>query len=108
VSETGGVLVLSTPPTRDEVRERLKLSAEAVTDEDLQEVVDGETTNQALVCLTDPYTADLRLAVYRRCARTLAARGVPLGVTDSEFGQVPLTSDGEIRRLEGPSQRVVF
>jgi hypothetical protein len=99
---------VTAPPTAPEVRARLKLSFDAVDDVDLREVVDGETANQAALCLTDPYTHDLRLAVYRRCARTLAARGVPLGVVDSEFGAVPMTSDGEIRRLEGPHLRMAF
>jgi hypothetical protein len=75
-------------------------------------VLDAELTNQAKACRrTDPatateipYTADLYQAVLRRCARHLAARGIPLGQTpgSEEFGPTRLsTFDGEIERLEG-------
>ena len=60
---------------------------------------------------TGSLTADLTQAIYRRVAREIAARGIPLGMlgADTEYGTARLSRwDAEIERLEGPSRRVVF
>ena len=80
----------------------------------VQAVLDGEQAAQALACRV-PFNpaelpADLRLALLRRCARTLAARDVPLGViTGLGDGSSPSTLanfDAETRRLEKPHRRL--
>lgn len=101
---------MSSPPTREQVRSWLKVSPAQVSDEELDQILAGEVVNQAKVCTVEPYGADLRDAVYRRCARHLAARGTPLGLTgDAEYGAARLPFfDSEIERLEGPSREFVF
>lgn len=100
------------PPTVDQVRKWTGVALSSIDDEQLAMVVDAEKFNQAKACrLVDPatgtpyeYTPDLYQAVLRRCARHLAARGIPLGQTpgSDEFGPTRLaTFDGEIERLEG-------
>lgn len=94
-------------PNVDQVREWCQVSTTAVSNVMLQSVMDGEAANQFKACrVADPADrpADLVQAFYRRCARELAARGVPLGTTpgNQEFGPVRLASfDAEIERLEG-------
>jgi hypothetical protein len=98
------------PPNRDQVRRWTGVSASSITDEELQVVVDAEVFGQAQVCRVDPYTPTLYQAVLRRCARELAARGLPLGLTsgESEYGPARLsTFDAEVERLEGPLRIVV-
>jgi len=56
-------------------------------------------------------TDDQIAAFYRRCARAIAAKGVPLGTMpgSDEFGPQRLASfDAEIERYEGPTRRFVF
>lgn len=90
------------------VREWTGVSPQSLSDMALQEVMDGEDQNQREVCrIDDPAdrAADLVEAFYRRVARAVAARGIPLGSTpgNEEFGPTRLASfDGEIERLEGP------
>lgn len=83
----------------------------SVSDEVIQSVIDAETEAQGRVCDTggdDSVTAvpeALHLALLRRCARSLAARGVALGVVgaESEYGSTSLPRyDAEIERLERP------
>jgi len=103
-------------PDVDEVRAWLKVSAET-TDEQLQEICDGELANQVRVCRVpvgwpgdpDLYPSDLRLALFRRCGRAAAARSVPLGMTDGEYGQARLSRwDAEIERYERPLRKFAF
>lgn len=100
------------PPTVDAVRKWTGVTVSSIDDDQLAMVVAAETTNQGKACrLVEPatgtpypYTADLYQAVLRRCARHLAARGIPLGMTpgSEEFGPARLSQfDGEIERLEG-------
>lgn len=99
-------MITATPPTLPEVRARLKVPVAVVDDAELGDVLAGEQSNQQQVCTTEPYTADLRLALFRRCARQIAAKGVPLGILSDEFGQTSLrANDAEITRLEGPYTR---
>lgn len=101
-------------PTLAEVRSRLKLTVDRIPDDELQDVLDAEVALQAKVCTipadpTDPpsdaYPAALRAAVFRRVARALAMKGIPLAVLqgDAENGTTYLPSnDPEVRRLERP------
>lgn len=92
------------------VREWTGVTPSSLSDIQLQEVMDGEDINQRNVCrIDDPADrgADLVEAFYRRVARAVAARGIPLGSTpgNEEFGPTRLASfDGEIERLEGPTR----
>jgi hypothetical protein len=103
---------MPTLPTMEEVRAWCQVSFAAVSNEQLQDVMDGEAANQAKACrIPDPADrdADLIQAFLRRVARTLAARGVPLGLTQGEYGPARLGSfDGEIERLEGYSRGFYF
>lgn len=71
----------------------------------------AELAAQARVCrVPAQYPADLREALFRRVARNLAARAVPVSsFTSFEGGatstRVP-TKDPEIARLEGPFRRL--
>lgn len=91
-------------PTKAEVRAWAGVPSTTVDDTALQLVIDAELETQAALCRVDPYTAGLHQAALRRCARHLAAKGVPLGVTgDAELGAAQLTSwDAETERLERP------
>jgi len=92
-------------PTLDLVRTWVDVTESACSDEQLQAVMDGEAANQAKACrIADPddRDADLIQAYYRRIARVLAARGVPLGTTSGEQGPIAVSRlDAEIERLEG-------
>lgn len=92
-------------PDVDTVRAWLGVADSAVTDLQLQAVMDAEASNQLKACrIVDPADRadDLCQAFLRRVARVLAARGVPLGVTSGEQGPMRLASfDAEIERLEG-------
>lgn len=101
-------------PTLVEVRSRLKLTADRITDDELADVLAAEVELQAKVCRipvdpTDPpadvFPAPLRAAIFRRVARALAMKGLPLAVLagDAEAGATYLPSnDPEVRRLERP------
>ena len=101
------------PPIGD-VREWIQVPATIITDPQLQQVIDAETLLQARACRIDPddtLPPDLVQAIYRRVAREVAARGIPLGMlgADSEYGPRALTRwDAEIDRLEGPRRIVVL
>ena len=102
------------------LRAWIQVPATVLTDPQLQQVLDAETLLQARACRVpvDPDTGapldlgpDLTQAIYRRVAREVAARGVPLGMlgADSEYGPARLARwDAEVDRLEGPSRRLVF
>lgn len=110
-------------PAVSDVRAWCQISAASLTDAQLQQVVDAEQANQALYCrvpttgdppVLDPssWPAALSQAIYRRVAREVAGRGVPLGLVGdpaSEAGALRLaTFDAEVERLEGPYRMVVF
>jgi hypothetical protein len=105
-------------PTVADVRAWLNVTTEQVTDEDLTVIRDAEVSNQLDECRvpTDLQAAGLlppplAAAVYRRCARAVAARNLPLGYRagDDEFGPMRLSSwDAEITRLEGTKRKFVF
>jgi hypothetical protein len=104
----------ASPPPLDDVRAWIKVPATILTDEQLQQVIAAEALIQARLCRVpqDPEALppDLVQAIYRRVAREVAARGVPLGMlgADAEYGTARLGRfDAEIQRLEGPSRKVV-
>lgn len=101
-------------PTLAEVRTRLKLTVDRIPDDELGDVLAAEIELQAKVCTipadpTDPpsdaFPTPLRSAIFRRVARALALKGIPLAVLqgDAEAGTTYLPSnDPEVRRLERP------
>ena len=99
-------------PSPAAVRAWCQVSTSAVTDAQLQMVMDAEAVNQEKACrIPDPADRDPDLieAFFRRVARVLAARGIPTGLTDGEQGPQRLTSwDGEIQRLEGMDRKFNF
>ena len=106
------------PPTSAEIRDWLKLTADQLSDHDLEVIRSGELGAQATDCRIPDDLARAGLlpaalveSTYRRCARAVAARGLPLGYRsgDGEFGAQALpTYDAEITRLERPWRRFVF
>lgn len=70
-----------------------------------------ELAAQRRVCrIGAAYDDDLRGALYRRVARNLALKGIPLAVLrgDAEGGSTVLPGrDPEVRRLEGPHRKLV-
>jgi len=102
-----------TPPTIAEVRAWLQVPASAVSDEQLTLVLEAEAAVQGRACRLVDGAAQPHLAqaLLRRCGRTVAARGVPLGLlgADAEYGPTRLSRwDAEIERLEGPDRILVF
>jgi hypothetical protein len=106
-------------PSVADVRAWVQVPATSVTDVQLQQVIDAELKLQALACRVavgvppqpDTYPEGLAQAIYRRCARELAGRQVPLGIVGdgAEYGPATLsTFDAEVERLEGPYRMVVF
>jgi hypothetical protein len=102
-------------PSTDDVRKWVNVPATSVSDEQLSQVITAERQNQADACTVPVAEADypevLAQALYRRVARQLAGRQVPLGVVGdgSEYGPASLaTFDAEVERLEGPRRMVVF
>ena len=102
----------ASPPPLEDVRGWIRVPATVLDDQQLQTVIDAESILQARLCtVSDPLTADLVQAIYRRVAREVAARGIPLGMlgADAEYGTARLGRwDAEIERLEGPNRRFTF
>ena len=79
---------------------------------DISAALVAETAAQGRACRVPAwYPADLREALFRRVARNLAARSVPVAQWSTFEGgasgtRVP-TLDPEIRRLEAPHRRMV-
>lgn len=88
------------------------LGETSVTEPEAALVLAAEAAAQRARCRVGAaYSADLREALLRRCARNLAARSVPVTQFTSFDGQgtstrVP-TLDPEIARLEAPYRRLV-
>jgi hypothetical protein len=102
-------------PTTDDVRAWVNVPKTSVTDAQLEQVIAAERQNQRDACTVPALDADypevLAQSLYRRVARHLAGRQVPLGVVGdgSEYGPASLaTFDAEVERLEGPRRMVVF
>jgi len=94
-------------PTVEELLAYLDLTGDAYPPEQAQDALDAALEVQATVCRTDPYTVSLANAALRRAARSLAARGAPLGALDTgQFGQSPLPRwDAEIEAFEAARRR---
>jgi hypothetical protein len=109
-----GDRVPADPPDLAEVRDWIDVPAVELSDEQLADVLDAELQVQADFCDTDPYDAGLRLAMFRRCARANAARGLPLGTLpvqmtgypDAYGAQIIPRLDAEIERYEA-ARRVI-
>lgn len=104
---------MTTSLTLAEVRAFIQVPISALSDDQLQVLLDGETANQARMCRVDPVIIEPTLdeALQRRVARAVAARGVPLGLLgdSGEYGPVAMRRfDGEIERIEQPWRRFVF
>jgi hypothetical protein len=85
------------------------------TTEEITAVLAAEKAAQAARCRVPAddadWAADLTEALFRRCARNLAMRGVPLAILqgDAEVGSTVLPGqDPEVRRLEAPHRRLTF
>lgn len=97
-------------PDVQAVRDWATVSAQSLTDAQIQQILDTETALQAAACLVpeapEDYPAALAQAVLRRCARQIGARQTPLGLTadtSGEYAPVRLPYlDSEIERLEAP------
>lgn len=106
---------MASVPDVDEVRAWLGISQDT-SDDDLADIIAGELASQARRCRVpaawpadpDAYPPDLRLAVFRRCARAAAARNIPLGLVTDEYGQSRLPRwDAEVERYEAPLRKFV-
>lgn len=106
-------------PTLQDVRDWTELSEQAISDDLLDGVRLSELEVQARTCWLGtpdqvanpeaPYPDDLRQALYRRCARQVAARAVPLGLVDTGGEYTPARVpawDAEVTRLEA-SRRII-
>ena len=114
---------MAIPPQVKDVREWTGANVADISDQQIQLILDAETTLQDAYCLW-PNWLDVDLpagempdslaqALLRRCARTLAARGVPLGSLPAQqsglgaeyglpgAGLLP-RYDAEIERYEAP------
>lgn len=103
------------PPDLTEVRDWCKVSVDSCTDTQLGHVLGAESELQAEQCAIPQDATGSGLipewayqGLLRRCARELAARGVPLGMLDGgDFGPSRLaTFDAEISRIEGPHRKM--
>ena len=98
----------ATIPTVAEVRAWTSVTVQSMSDTQIQQIIDTESALQAAACawLADSYPVGLAQAMLRRCAREIAGRQLPLGLTADtagEYAPVRLPSfDVEIERLEAP------
>jgi hypothetical protein len=103
-------------PSIEEVRAWLRVSPADFDDLQLERVYYGELGLQAKFNDVDPYTDELALAFMRRCARTAAARGAPLGTLPlqmtgypDQYGALVIPRlDAEIERFEAPTRIIAI
>lgn len=102
-------------PSTEQVRDWIDVPVSEISDAQLEQAIEAELQLQSSVCRFPEsdveYPEFLAQALYRRVARAVAARGVPLGtpILGSEYGSGPIPSyDGEIERLEAPARKWVF
>lgn len=101
-------------PTLAEVRAWLDVPTSELSPAQLADVYVAEIEQQDEVCTVEPYAWGLRMALFRRVARTNAARGLPLGTLPVQMTGYPDAHgaliiprlDAEIERYEGP-RRVI-
>jgi hypothetical protein len=93
-------------PTLDDVRAWLQTPATVLSDAQLDKVAGAAQIAQQTLCAwTGDLPDDAYQAFLRRCAREVAARGVPLGMigVDAEFGAARLSNwDAVIEGWERP------
>jgi len=107
-------------PDVDDVREWIDVPASELSDEQLTLILAAEIDNQTAYCeisadaITLPYA--LAQALYRRCSRAAAARGIPLGTLSPAMTGTPIDYgtgiqygarflpqlDAEVERYESP------
>ena len=95
------------PPTVTDVRAWTSVTVQSLSDAQVQQILDTENALQAAACKWgDEYPPNLAQAILRRCAREIAGRQLPLGLTadtTGEYAPVRLPAyDVEIERLEAP------
>jgi hypothetical protein len=99
---------MATVPTVPDVRAWSNVTAQSVSDVQMQQILDAETALQAASCVwaDGDYPSALAQSLLRRCAREIGSRQLPLGLsadTGGEYAPVRLPSyDVEIERLEAP------
>jgi hypothetical protein len=108
---------MTTPAPADllaRVRAWCQVSSTSLSDDQLTLIIAAELALQAsvatLAASAPAYPPELEQALYRRCARQIAARGLPLGQLGdaAEYGPLRLAGfDAEIERLEDPYVPVV-
>lgn len=90
------------------LRDRLDLPATIISDEELQEMLDACSIIQAHHILA-PMNAATDRALIRRVGAEVAAKGMPLGAQNTEFGTVFVPfHDPVLQRLEAPYLRGGF
>ena len=114
---TPGLPIPEPPPiTLDlaTVRAYLKVPTTALSDEDLQRMIDGCSEDQWARCVWDPaaYPGALAQALLRRVQREVAARNLPLGMVGldaAEYGPQRLPElDALVSEHERGYRRVVL
>lgn len=100
--------MVATVPTVSEVRAWSQVTAQSLSDVQIQQILDAETELQTAACVwaDGEYPFALAQALLRRCAREIGSRQLPLGLsadTGGEYAPVRLPNyDVEIERLEAP------
>jgi len=99
-------------PDLDTIRAEIGVPSTVLTDEQLDLIAGSEQDNMNSAYAWDLDLPDRLYQVFlRSVARTIAARGLPLGMvgTDSEYGVARLTTrDSEIIRLGGQYRKRTF
>lgn len=96
-------------PTLPELRQRLQLPESVVTDDELTDILASCRDAQDADCDTTTRTEALDLALIRRVGRDVAARSLPLGSQDTEYGQAYIPRwDPILQELEAPYLRGGF
>lgn len=100
-------------PDLDTIRVEIGVPSTVLADEQLESIAGSEQDNlNGSYEWSDPELPDRLYQVFlRSVARTIAARGLPLGMvgTDSEYGVARLTTrDSEIIRLGGQYRKRTF
>jgi hypothetical protein len=107
---------VATVPDLTAIRAYIGVPEPVLPDDQLQQIVDSELSIQATKCRIpqDPtaYPPEAVQGLFRRVARVVAARALPLGMmgAESEFGGAARLPryDAEIARIEGPITVMVF
>jgi hypothetical protein len=93
----------SGPIDLDTLRVRLVLPVSVISDDELQSILDAALESQQAACDTTVRTEGLDRALIRRVGRGVAARGLPLGAQDTEYGQQFIPRwDPILQELEAP------